>query len=151
MFQTKGDPVAVLRVDSDGTVVVHPWPEDERERWAAVRTAVGGSADAAVYHRRAQLHVHGNGQAEGLPLNLAAWALASVWRGLDIPYGLYGPVVVTGPQMGGLDEDLAGAVRAVCAAVAEVRQEWTTRPPVGERQARAEVLAAARHSITASA
>lgn len=82
-------------------------------------------------------------------MNLSAWALASAWRGIDIPYGLYGPVVVTGPQLTELDEDLAGAVQAVCAAVAEILQEWRARPPVGERQARAELLAAARHSVAA--
>lgn len=139
----------VLRIDTDGAVAVLPWPADERERWEVVRAAVGGSADAAVYHRRAHLHVHGNGQAEALSRNLSAWALASVWRGMDIPYGLYGPVVVTGPQLTGLDEDLASEVRAVCAAVAEIRQEWTARPPVGEPQARAELLAAARYSVAA--
>lgn len=137
----------VLRIDTDGMVVVLPWPEDEGERWEAVRAAVGGAADAAVYHRRAHLHVHGNGQAETLPVNLSAWVLASVWRGMDITYGLYGPVVVTGPQLTGLDDDLAGEVRAVCAAVVEIRREWTARPPVGGQQARAELLAAARYSV----
>lgn len=140
-----------LRIDVDGTVVVLPWPEVDVERRELVRVAVGGGADTAVYHRRAHLHVHGNGQAENLPVNLSAWALASVWRGMDIPYGLYGPVVVTGPQQAELDEDLAGAVRAVCAAVVEICQEWKARPPVGEQQARAELLAAARHSVAALA
>ncbi|KOV22511.1 hypothetical protein ADK90_10695 [Streptomyces sp. XY413] len=56
---------------------------------------------------------------------------------------------MTGPQLAGLDEDLAGAVQAVCAAVAEIRLEWVTRPPVGEPQARTELLAAARQSMSA--
>lgn len=140
-----------LRIDPDGAVVVLAWPQEDVDRQEVVRVAVGGGANTAVYHRRAHLHVHGNGQAEALPMNLSAWALASVWRRMDIPYGLYGPVVVTGAQQAELDEDLADAVRAVCAAVVEICQEWKARPPVGERQARAELLAAARHSVAALA
>lgn len=141
----------VLRIDVDGAVVVLPWPGEDAGRRQVVRTAVGGAADAAVYHRRAQFHVHGNGQSERLPMNLSAWVLASVWRRMEIPYGLYGPVVVTGPQLGDLDEAMAEEVQAVCAAVAEVREEWVTRQPAGERQARAELLAAARHRVAALA
>ncbi|MBT2611445.1 hypothetical protein J7I97_25100 [Streptomyces sp. ISL-87] len=92
------------------------------------------------------LHVHGNGQAERLPLNLAVWVLASVWRGIELPYGLHGTVMVTGPQSEALDADLVAEVRAVCAAVAEVRAEWQDQPPVGEGPARAELLAAGRHA-----
>ncbi|MFJ5811686.1 hypothetical protein [Streptomyces sp. NPDC093093] len=136
-----------LRIDTDGSVVALSWPEEYAERRETVRTAVGGSADAAIYHRRAHLHVHGNGQAENLPMNLATWVLASHWRGVEIPYGFHGPVVVTGPQLTGLDETLAGEVLAMCAAVADVRAEWVTRLPVGESQARAELLAAARHAV----
>ncbi|MFF3864039.1 hypothetical protein [Streptomyces sp. NPDC002209] len=141
----------VLRIDVDGAVVVLPWPGEDAGRWQVVRTAVGGPADAAVYHRRTQLHVHGNGQSERLPMNLSVWVLASVWRGMEIPYGFYGPVVVTGPQLDALDEAMAEEVQAVCAAVAEVREEWVTRQPAGEWQARAELLAAARHRVAALA
>ncbi|GLW03674.1 hypothetical protein [Streptomyces lavendulae] len=141
----------VLRIDVDGALVVLPWPDDEVARGAQVRGAVGGPADRAVYHRQAHLHVHGNGAAEGLPVNLAAWVLASQWRGVEIPYGFYGPVLVTGPERSALGDGVAGEVRAVCAAVAEVRQEWVTRPPAGEGPARAEMLAAARHSVAALA
>ncbi|WP_407842115.1 hypothetical protein ACE1OC_42955 (plasmid) [Streptomyces sp. DSM 116496] len=151
MSERQENLVEALRIDPDGTVVVLAWPQDDAERRQVVRAAVGGGADTAVYHRRAHLHVHGNWQAENLPVNLSAWALASVWRGIDIPYGLYGPVVVTGPQLTELDEDLAEAVRAVCAAVVEIRQEWKVRPSVGEEQARAELLAGARHSVAALA
>ncbi|KOU66700.1 hypothetical protein ADK55_05040 [Streptomyces sp. WM4235] len=140
-----------LRIDTDGSVVALPWPEEYTERRGVVRTAVGGSADAAIYHRRAHLHVHGNGQAEDLPMNLSAWVLASHWRGVEIPYAFHGPVVVTGPQLDGLDESVARQVLAMCAAVADVRAEWVTRLPVGESQARAELLAAVRHAVTALA
>ncbi|MFD3556895.1 hypothetical protein ACFWWA_33035, partial [Streptomyces goshikiensis] len=116
-------------------------------RGLLIRAGVGGAADTAVYHRRAVLHVHGNVQGGRLPLNLSAWVLASVWRGFELPYGLHGTVVVTGPQSEALDADLAAEIQAVCAAVAEVRAEWQDRPPVGEGAARAELLAAGRHAL----
>ncbi|MFE3996208.1 hypothetical protein ACFXPW_31645 [Streptomyces goshikiensis] len=95
------------------------------------------------------LHVHGNGQAERLPLNLSAWVLASVWRGLELPYGLHGTVMETEPQSEALDADLVAEIQAVCDAVAEVQAEWQDRPPVGENAARAELLAAGRHARNA--
>lgn len=140
-----------LRIGVDGAVVVLSWPDDDAARWAQVKDLVGGPVDRAVYHRQAHFHVHGNGASGGLSMNLAAWVLASLWRGMEIPYGFYGPVVVTGPERCALGDGVAGEVRAVCAAVAEVRQEWVSRPPVGERAARAEVLDAARHSVAALA
>ncbi|MGW7319627.1 hypothetical protein [Streptomyces sp. NPDC054865] len=136
----------VLRIDTDGAAVALPWPDDG-ERRQAVRAAVGGPSDRGVYHRRAHHHVHGSGQSE-CPMNLAAWVLACLWRGIDIPYGLYGDVVVTGPDVEALDAEMVGEVLSVCAAVAEVRQEWSSRPPVGEAQARAELLAAGRHALS---
>ncbi|MFD8886712.1 hypothetical protein ACFV0H_30015 [Streptomyces erythrochromogenes] len=141
----------LLRIDTDGAVVGGPCLEEQRERRDVVRTVLGGLPEEAVYHRRASLYVHGSGQVERLPMNLTGWVLASVWRGLEIPYGLYGPVVVTGPQMTDLDEDLVGEVLAVCAAVAEVRLEWVTRAPAGETQARVELLAAARQALASAA
>ncbi|MFD7555198.1 hypothetical protein ACFV9E_11785 [Streptomyces sp. NPDC059835] len=137
---------SVLRVDADGAVTVLPWPDDLVQQGLLIRAGVGGQADTGAYHRRAVLHVHGNGQGEGLPMNLAAWVLACVWREVELPYGLYGVAVVTGPQSRGLDSDLAAEVRAVCKAVADVRVEWQYRPPAGEASARAELLAAARHA-----
>ncbi|MFD9356452.1 hypothetical protein [Streptomyces sp. NPDC060031] len=84
-------------------------------------------------------------------MNLTAWVLASHWRQMELPYGFYGPVVVTGPQLADLEEALAGEVTAVCAAVADIRAEWASRRPVGESQARAELLGAARHATAALA
>ncbi|MFD6469540.1 hypothetical protein [Streptomyces goshikiensis] len=136
----------VLRIDTDGRTALMPCPADALESALLIRAGVGGSADTAVYHRRAVLHVHGNGQAERLPLNLSAWVLASVWRGFELPYGLHGTVMVTGPQSEALDADLVAEIQAVCAAVAEVRAEWQDRPPVGEHAARAGLLAAGRHA-----
>ncbi|MFD8992739.1 hypothetical protein ACFVZ4_32440 [Streptomyces goshikiensis] len=136
----------VLRVDTDGGTTLMPWPGDQLQRGLLIRAGVGGPADPGIYHRRAVLHVHGNGQAERLPLNLSVWVLASVWRGFELPYGLYGTVMVTGPQSEALDADLVAEVQAVCEAVAEVRAEWQHRPPVGENAARAELLATGRHA-----
>ncbi|MFE2326031.1 hypothetical protein ACFXD5_19235 [Streptomyces sp. NPDC059385] len=137
---------SVLRVDADGAVTVLPWPDDVVQQGLLIRAGVGGSADTGVYHRRAVLHVHGNGQGEGLPMNLAAWVLACVWREDELPYGLYGAAMVTGPQSQGLDDHLVAEVHAVCEAVADVRAEWQNRPPIGEAPARAELLAAARYA-----
>ncbi|AYV32207.1 hypothetical protein EES41_36230 [Streptomyces sp. ADI95-16] len=136
----------VLRIDADGGAALVPWPADALESGLLIRAGVGGSVDTAVYHRRAVLHVHGNGQAERLPLNLSAWVLASVWRGIELPYGFYGTVMVTGPRSEALGADLVEEVQTVCAAVAEVRAEWQDRPPVGENAARAELLATGRHA-----
>ncbi|MFD6185452.1 hypothetical protein [Streptomyces goshikiensis] len=136
----------VLRIDTDGRTALMPWPADGMESALLIRAGAGGSADTAVYHRRAVLHVHGNVQAECLALNLAAWVLVSVWRGFELPYGLHGTVMVTGPQSEALDADLVAEIQAVSAAVAEVRAEWQDRPPVGENAARAELLAAGRHA-----
>ncbi|MFE9847172.1 hypothetical protein [Streptomyces goshikiensis] len=93
------------------------------------------------------LHVHGNGQAERLPLNLPVWVLASVWRGIELSYGFYGTAMVTGSQSEALDADLVAEAQAVCAAVAEVRAEWQDRTPASEGAARAELVATARHAL----
>ncbi|MGW1008229.1 hypothetical protein [Streptomyces sp. NPDC002520] len=69
-----------------------------------------------VDHRRAVLHIHGNGLKLGLTQNLAAWALASTWRGMPL-YPLAGPMVITGRtasgDMAALDNDLAQHAKAV--------------------------------------
>ncbi|MEU7068353.1 hypothetical protein [Streptomyces sp. NPDC046161] len=140
--------MSAIRIDSDGATVVLPWPDDREGRLRVVRDELGGVADRAVYHRRAHLHVHGSGGRDGLAMNVTVWVLASHWRRVEIPYGFFGPVVVTGPAFTDLDEEMAVEVLAVCAAVREVRREWVTRSPVGESQARAELLAAAGHSVT---
>jgi hypothetical protein len=75
-----------------------------------------GAADQAVYHRPVLLHIHGNGQSIGLQQNLAAWVLASPWRGMTL-YPLRGPVAIAGRSQDGgvapLDDDLAQHVHAV--------------------------------------
>lgn len=59
-----------------------------------------GAADQAVYRRRALLHIHGSGQSIGLQQNLAAWVLASPWRGMTL-YPLHGPVAIAGRSQDG--------------------------------------------------
>jgi len=149
--------ITALRIGADGAADPLELPDAYPAQRRALRDLLGGTVDAGVYHRRALVHVFGEGAlAQGREFNVAAWALACVWRGMDIGYGLYGTAVVTGPGRddGGSDalaDDLAEQVRAVCAAVREVLVEWRTRPPAGEAAARAEVLAAARHHLGAVA
>ncbi|MEU9304510.1 hypothetical protein [Streptomyces sp. NPDC048269] len=71
--------------------------------------------------------------------------LASVGRGIELPYGLHGTVMVTGPQPQELDPDPVAEVQGVCVVVAEVRAEWQDRPPASEGAARAELPAAGRY------
>jgi hypothetical protein len=148
--------ITALRIGLQGTTDTLELPDAYPEQRMALRDLLGGTVDAGVFHRRARVHVFGEGAlAQGRELNVAAWALACVWRGMDIGYGLYGTAVVTGPGRddGGSDalaDDLAEQVRAVCAAVREVLVEWRTRPPAGESVARAEILAAARHHLGAA-
>ncbi|MDN3061263.1 hypothetical protein PH213_43620 [Streptomyces sp. SRF1] len=84
-------------------------------------------------------------------MNPAAWALACAWRGLDLPYLLYGPVIVTGPDPGGAVETLNNSLLAqaeeVTRTVAELRGQWSTQPPMSEPAARLELLANARRAI----
>ncbi|WP_413804343.1 hypothetical protein [Streptomyces sp. OE57] len=115
-----------------------------------IRSLIGGTTDRAVYHRQALLHVHGNGAGRRLPVNPAAWALACAWRGLNLPYLLYGPVLVTGPDTGGavetLNDRLLAQAEEVTRIVQELRGQWSTRPPMSEPAAREELLANARQA-----
>ncbi|MEV7617585.1 hypothetical protein [Streptomyces sp. NPDC089799] len=137
----------VLRIDIDSSTALLSWPDDEPERRLLIQGEVGSPLDTGVYHRQAVMHVHGDGERERLPLNHAAWTLACSWRRLELPYGLYGIIVITGPNLQGLDPALVAEAQAVCGAVADVRALWLDRPPVGEGPARAELLAAARHAM----
>lgn len=111
---------AALRIEQHGVVETLQLPDTPTAQRAALAEAVGGDTDTGFYHRQAVLHVHGNGAAaQDLQFNATAWALASAWRGLDIPYGLYGPIVVTGPAgtdngYGPLAPGLQAQVHAKC-------------------------------------
>jgi hypothetical protein len=144
--------IVAIRLEPDGSTETLTLPTRSDDQRKTLRSILNGTVDAGVYHRRALLHVHGGGySAEHLPFNPAAWALACTWRGMDIGYGLYGTAVVTGPGDGllaPLEPELQTGVRSVAAAVKEVLIEWRTRPPAGEWAARAELLAAARYTLS---
>jgi hypothetical protein len=103
-----------------------------------------------VYHRRAVLHIHGNGQKLGLSQNLAAWALASAWRGMPL-YPLAGPIVVTGRTASGdvtaLDDDLVQHAKAVARTVRDTLSEWRARPPASNEASVNELLAYAVRDV----
>ncbi|MGW4823519.1 hypothetical protein ACWEP4_32375 [Streptomyces sp. NPDC004227] len=106
-----------------------------------------------MYHQWALLHIHGDGRATGLAQNIAAWALASAWRGMAL-YPIPGPVVVTGRaqdgEVTGLDASLAQHAHAVAQTVRETLGEWRTRPPASNEAALNELLAYAARDIVPS-
>ncbi|MEU6510996.1 hypothetical protein [Streptomyces sp. NPDC046942] len=142
-----------LRIAPDTTLTELDLPETDA--FSAIRQHVGtsGAVDLAVYHPRALLHVHGEGQVIGLGQNLAAWALASAWRRMTL-YPLHGPVVVTGRTPDGeaaaLDDDLAEHVRTVAQTVRETLKAWKARPPVSNEAAISELLAYAARDVASS-
>ncbi|MBL1102615.1 hypothetical protein [Streptomyces coffeae] len=89
-----------------------------------------------------------------LSVNPAAWTLACAWRGLDLPYLIYGPAIVTGPTAGGAAQGLTDRLLAeaedVARRVEELRNEWSTRRPASEDAARRELLAYARRVLRSS-
>ncbi|MEV6400962.1 hypothetical protein AB0M39_40345 [Streptomyces sp. NPDC051907] len=87
--------------------------------------------------------------------NLGAWSLACAWRGLELPYALYGVVVVTGPRLGDggvapLEDLLAQQVHAVAQTVRETVEEWRRRPPASGDAAAQELLAYVRRDVLAT-
>ncbi|MGR3938473.1 hypothetical protein [Streptomyces sp. BRA346] len=143
-----------LRIDPDASSLRIDLPGEATAQDDLLRELIGDTIDRGHYHRQAPMHVHGSGQRMQLPVNVAAWALACAWRGLDLPYLLYGPVVVTGPYVGrvfrGLDERLVYEAEDVARRVGELRNEWATRAPVDESAARRELLAYARRAVRSS-
>ncbi|MEU0186729.1 hypothetical protein ABZ312_37095 [Streptomyces sp. NPDC006207] len=139
--------VAALRLEVTGVVETFELPEDYPRQRQVLRALLSGAVDGSVYHRRALIHVHGQGSfSPARQLNVAAWALASTWRGTELPYGLYGTAVVTGPNRSGggshaLDDDLVQEVQEVSAAVADVLTTWQVTPPHAEAAARNAVRA----------
>ncbi|WP_331732498.1 hypothetical protein [Streptomyces sp. NBC_00989] len=140
-----------LRIDPDATVTDINLPESDAQ--SAIRDHVGSpdAVDQGVYHRRAVLHLHGSGRVIGLDANLAAWALASAWRGTPL-YPLHGTVVVTGRgQDGGvnpLDDELAQHGHTVAQTVRDTLATWRIRPPASNHAAVDELLAYATRDIT---
>ncbi|MFJ9574548.1 hypothetical protein [Streptomyces bacillaris] len=134
-----------LVVEANGSVRDTVLPGGAAARAGVVRDLVGGYADQGRYHRDVVLHVRGDGAAEP---NLVAWALASVWRGVELDYFLYGTVVVTAPDATeALPTAVAGQVRAASEAVAAIAAEWRSRRPASDRAALSELLAGVRHEV----
>jgi hypothetical protein len=138
-----------LRIDPDATVTDFNLPATDAQ--SAIQKHIGSDAvDHGVYHRRAVLHIHGRGQNLGLPQNLAAWALASAWRGMPL-YTLVGPIVVTGRTTSGdvtaLEDDLVQHAKSVAQTVRDTLSEWHARPPTSNEAAVNELLAYAARDV----
>ncbi|MFB7511171.1 hypothetical protein [Streptomyces broussonetiae] len=139
-----------LRIAPDTTLTELTLPE--ADALSVIRHHVGtsGAVDQAVYHHRALLHVHGEGQVVGLDQNLAAWALVSAWRRMAL-YPLHGPVVITGRTPDGeaaaLDDDLAEHARTVTQTVRQTLKAWKARPPASSEAAASELLAYAARDV----
>ncbi|MFE9769739.1 hypothetical protein ACFYPC_35345 [Streptomyces sp. NPDC005808] len=138
-----------LRIDPDTTVTDLTLTATDAQ--SAIHEHVGSDAvDQGVYHRQALLHIHGNGLKLGLPQNLAAWALASAWRGTPL-YPLAGPIVVTGRTVSGdvtaLDDDLVQHARVVAQTVRDTLSKWRARPPASNEAAVKELLAYAARDV----
>ena len=147
-------PANAIRIDADGVATAVTLPEDGgTELNRTLRTVLGGTPERAVYHPGSLVWVHGDGQSQGLAPNLTAWTLASAWRGMPLPYQLYGTVIVTGRDDSGesvpLDHRLAGQVHTVAGTVTETMSGWRQRPPASTDAAIRELVAYAIRDITA--
>lgn len=124
---------------------------DAGAQYERLTAAIGGSPQSASYHRSSVVHVHSNGRNEQLRPNLAVWALASSWMKAELPYLLYGPVVITGRRrdggVGPLPDALAAQVRTACATVRETLHAWRDRPPVSNDAALGELFAYVRRDL----
>ncbi|MEU7305369.1 hypothetical protein [Streptomyces sp. NPDC007206] len=139
-----------LRIAPDTTVTEIDLPEPGTHSAIRDHIPTTGPVDQGLYHRRALLHIHGNGRAIGLAQNITAWALASAWRGSAL-YPLHGPVVVTGRSRDGdvaaLDDDLARQAHTVAQTVRETVGQWRIRPPASDEAALSELLAYAARDV----
>ncbi|MBZ2410730.1 hypothetical protein HX747_30345 [Streptomyces sp. L06] len=127
-------------------------PDKADDQVRMLREKIGGTLDQGIYHRRAVLHIAGNGRSEGLPANLVVWALASAWRGIPL-YPIAGPVVITGPDGPDgyldIDEDLRAQAEDVARAVQETTSAWRQQRPQSEEAAVEAILACAQRIVSA--
>jgi len=73
--------IKAVRIGSQGTTEALDLPDAYPEQRKMLRDLLGGTVDAGAYHRRARVHALGEGAlTQGRELNVAAWALACVWR-----------------------------------------------------------------------
>jgi hypothetical protein len=101
------EPALALRIESDGAMGALELPTGADARRTAVRAAVGGPTIAGRYPRvmgpltegrftrGVMIHVHDDGEGEGLAFNPSAWALLSGWLGQQLPHGVFGRVIIT--------------------------------------------------------
>jgi hypothetical protein len=84
---------------------------------------------------------------------MAAWALASAWRGMPL-YPLAGPIVITGRTASGdvtvLDDDLVQHATAVVQTVRDALSQWRVRPPASEEAAVKGLLAYVARDVAPS-
>jgi hypothetical protein len=143
-----------IRIDASGGATGIDLPEDGGpELNRALRALLGGTPERAAYHPASLLWVHGDGQSHGLAPNLIAWTLASAWRGMPLPYQLYGTVIVTGRDHDGestpLEDNLASHVHTVAETVAQTMADWRRRPPVSTDAAIGALVTYAIRDVTA--
>ncbi|MEV0323054.1 hypothetical protein ACIBKX_34000 [Streptomyces sp. NPDC050658] len=145
---------SALCIAEDGEVTDVELPSDPHAQRKLLSEQVGGASEAAYYHRSTVLHLHAEGAIVGLPPNITSWALACVWRrmNLGLDYALHGPVVATGAygddgELNPLPDEFAAQVRTAAATVRETLQGWRTRPPASNEAALAEALAYVRRDL----
>jgi hypothetical protein len=142
----------VVRVDPDAAVATLALPAGLAAREPAVRASMRGTLIRTAYDRERAVvfHVLGDGLAAGREPNLAAWALASALRGLQLDYALYGPVLLTGGRVDGeiaaLPPETVARVRWACWAARSVLRSrmWREGGPMANA-----VLTAVAHGLTA--
>lgn len=71
-----GGHIRALRIDPDTTLTELALPAVDAHSVIREHVGTSGAVDQAVYHRRALLHLHGEGQVIKLRESLAAWP----WR-----------------------------------------------------------------------
>jgi hypothetical protein len=141
--------VGAVVIDTNGATRTVDLPSGRAPWRTEVDRLLGGRAEAARYHRGATLHVNADGATRP---NITAWVLACAWRGLELPYMLYGTVVVTGASDGHvLPQTLAAQAERAANAISEVVEEWRGRPPVSDEAGTLELLATVRHHVPSGA
>lgn len=148
---------SALRIAVDGEVTEVDLPDEPDAQRSLLNELVGGDAEAAYYHRSTVLHLHSQGARLHFPPNITSWALACVWRHMNLgfDYVLHGPVIVTGAYgddggLGPLPDEFVAQVRTAAATVREAIESWRERSPVSTEAALAEVLAYVQRDLTSA-
>lgn len=146
--------VTAVRLEPTGAVETFDLPEHYVRQRRTLRSILSGAVDGAVYHRRALIHAHHAGAfGPDRLLNAAAWALAGLWSRAELPHGIYGTAVITGPNRPdgsarALDNDLTEQLPRMRRREASALRMADHTPPADETSARAGVLHAARDGLS---